>query len=94
MLSSEQIASLLAWVAAKYAEELDERFLKTPVDELWGRHVIWLFLLLKPSGTDPQDAGAIAAFLDSLPDEAMAPARQLFFQVIGERQAKGDELSD
>jgi hypothetical protein len=89
MLSPEQLAPLLAWVAAKYAEELDARFLTMPVEDLWGRHVIWLFLLMKPKGVDPQDAGAIAAFLDTLPDEVMAQARQMFFQVITERQAIG-----
>lgn len=89
MLSSEQLVPLLAWVAAKYAEELDARFLTIPVEDLWGRHVIWLFLLMKPEGVDPQDAGAIAAFLDTLSDEVMAQPRQMFFKVIRERQTTG-----
>lgn len=82
----EQLAPLLAWVAAKYAEELDGQFLQTPTEELWGRHVIWLFLLMKPEGVDAQDPVAIAAFLKTLNPDLIVPARQIFFQTIEKRR--------
>lgn len=88
-MTPERLAPLLAWVASKYAEELDARFLDTPLDELWGRHVIWLFLLTNPGDVDPRDGAAVAAFLEQLPDDLMAPARAAFYRVIEERRPAG-----
>lgn len=85
-MNNQQLAPLLAWVAAKYAEELDAQFLQGSVEDLWGRHVIWLFLLTKPDEVDPRDPAAVKAFLETIPDEVMAPARKIFFETIANRQ--------
>jgi hypothetical protein len=86
-MNPQQLAPLLAWVAAKYAEELDAALLQAPPEDLWGRHIIWLFLLTKPDGVDPRDPEAIKVFLGTIPDDLMAPARQIFLEAIAQRQA-------
>ncbi len=84
--SSQQLAPLLAWVAAKYAEELDPQFLATSTEDLWGRHIIWLFLLTQTEGTDPNNPEAIRTFLTNLPDDMMGAARSIFFDTIDKRR--------
>ena len=86
-MNNRQLAPLLAWVAAKYAEELDVQFLQGPVEDLWGRHVVWLFLLTKGDEVDPRDAQAMAGFIDGLSDEMMAPARDIFIETVRRRLA-------
>ncbi|NJN31744.1 MAG: hypothetical protein HC824_15950 [Synechococcales cyanobacterium RM1_1_8] len=86
-MNNQQLAPLLAWVAAKYAEELEVQFLQGPPEELWGRHVVWLFLLTKAEGVDARDRQAMENFLDGLSDETMAPARQLFLETVQRRLA-------
>jgi hypothetical protein len=97
-MNNQQLAPLLAWVAAKYAEELDVQLLQGPLEDLWGRHIIWLFLLTKPEEVDPRDRKAMENFLDGLSDETMAPARQLFLQTVQRRLAVlaeyGQQLGD
>ncbi len=84
-MNNQQLAPLLAWVAAKYAEELDPQFLQQPVEDLWGRHVIWLFLLTKADDVDPRDPEAVKEFLGTIPDELMASARKIFFETVASR---------
>lgn len=86
-MDNQQLAPLLAWVAAKYAEELEVSFLQAPPEELWGRHIVWLFLLTKPEDLDPRDRPAMEAFLAGLSDELMAPARQIFMDTVARRLA-------
>ena len=86
-MNQQQLAPLLAWVAAKYAEELDVQFLQGPVEDLWGRHIVWLFLLTKGDEVDPRDAKAMAGFIDGLSDEMMAPARNIFIETVQRRLA-------
>ena len=93
-MNNQQLAPLLAWVAAKYAEELDPQFLQQPVEELWGRHVIWLFLLTKSDEVDPRDPEAVKAFLETIPDDLMASARQIFFETIAKRAEILDSYRD
>lgn len=88
-MNHQQLAPLLAWVAAKYAEELDEALLQGSPEDLWGRHIIWLFLLTKADPIDPRDPEAIKAFLSTIPDAVMAPARQIFFETIATRASEG-----
>ncbi|WP_126147199.1 hypothetical protein [Synechococcus elongatus] len=87
-MKHDRIPALLAWIAAKYAEELDARLLATPTEELWGRHIIWLFLLTRSEQEDPSDRQAINDFLSELADEEMAAARQIFFQIIEKRRSE------
>lgn len=86
-MTPERLAPLLAWVAGKYAEELDAQFIDGPLEDLWGRHVIWLFLLTNPGSVDPRDPAAVAAFLEQLPDDLMAPARAAFYRTIEQRRS-------
>ncbi len=86
-MNQQQLAPLLAWVAAKYAEELDEQFLQDPIEDLWGRHIIWLFLLTASAEVDLRDPEAIKGFLEAMPDEMMAPARKIFFETVTKRRA-------
>jgi hypothetical protein len=90
-MNHRQLAPLLAWVAAKYGEELDVQFLQGPVEDLWGRHIVWLFLLTKGEEVDPRDAQAMANFIDGLSDEMMAPARQVFIETVRRRLAVLEE---
>jgi hypothetical protein len=84
--NATQLAPLFAWIATKYAEEIDPQLLQTPTEELWGRHVVWLFLLMNSDQVDIQDPNAIKDFLGQLSDDLMAPARQIFFETIDRRQ--------
>ncbi|QFZ92651.2 hypothetical protein [Synechococcus elongatus] len=86
-MKRDRLPALLAWIAAKYAEELDARLLANPTEELWGRHIIWLFLLTRSEQEDPSDRQAVNDFLSELADEEMAAARQIFFQIIEQRRA-------
>lgn len=86
-MKRDRLPALLAWIAAKYAEELDARLLATPTEELWGRHIIWLFLLTRSEQEDPSDRQAINDFLAEIADEEMAAARQIFFQIVERRRA-------
>jgi len=90
-MNQQQLAPLLAWVAAKYAEELDPQFLQGPVEDLWGRHVVWLFLLTKGAEVAPRDGQAMANFIDGLSDEMMAPARDIFIETVRRRLAVLEE---
>jgi hypothetical protein len=84
--NATQLAPLFAWIATKYAEEIDAQLLGTPIEELWGRHVVWLFLLMNSDQVDIQDPNAIKDFLSQLSDDLMTPARQIFFETIDRRQ--------
>jgi hypothetical protein len=84
--SAPQLSPLFAWIATKYAEEIDPQLLQTPTEELWGRHVVWLFLLMNSDQVDIQDPNAIKDFLGQLSDDLMAPARQIFFETIDRRR--------
>ncbi|AZB71673.1 hypothetical protein [Synechococcus elongatus] len=86
-MKRDRLPALLAWIAAKCAEELDVRLLATPTEELWGRHIIWLFLLTRSEQEDPSDRQAVNDFLAELADEEMAAARQIFFQIVEQRRA-------
>ena len=86
-MKRDRLPALLAWIAAKYAEELDACLLATPTEELWGRHIIWLFLLTRSEQEDPGNRQAVNDFLAELDDHDMAAARQIFFQIIEQRRA-------